>query len=114
MYSVTDTERGLIGYADYPNYIKIKPSSGAYIQTDEAHAEGVAFRGTPYNLHNKPPMREGLRTVIVNETDGGEVIVNEVGGLEGRTGDVLCDLDASLEAVKDALCELDEMIEGGN
>ena len=57
-------------------------------------------------------MREGLRTVIVNETDGGEVIVHEVGGLEGRTGDVLCDLDASLEAVKDALVELDEILEG--
>ena len=113
MYQITDTERGVIGYCDEPRYIKIKPSSGAYIPVTEAEAEGIAFLGTPYNLHNKPPIKEGLRTVIVNEKDGGEIMLGEIKDMEGRTGDVLCDMDADIEDIKEALCEIDEILEGG-
>ena len=112
MYQITDTERGVIGYCDEPRYIKIKPSSGAFIQTTEAEAEGIAFLSTPYNLHNRPPMKEGLRTVIVNEKDGGEILLGEIASVEEETGDALCELDAGLEDVKDALCEIDEILEG--
>lgn len=114
MYQLTDTESGLIGYCDEPRYIKIKPSSGAYVQTTEAEAEGIAFLGTPYNLSNRPPMKEGLRTVIVNEKDGGEILLYEIDEVEAETGDALCELDAGLEDVKDALCEIDGILEGGN
>lgn len=112
MYQITDTERGVIGYCDEPRYIKIKPSSGAYIPATEADAEGVAFLGTPYNLHNRPSMKEGLQTVIVNERDGGEILLGSIEYVEAYTGDALCELDAGLEEVKDALCELDEILEG--
>ncbi len=112
MYQITDTQRGVIGYCDEPRYIKIKPSSGAYVPATEAEAEGIAFLGTPYNLDNRPPMKEGLRTVIVNEKDGGEILLYEIDEVEAETGDALCELDAGLEDVKDALCELDEILEG--
>jgi len=112
MYQITDTESGLIGYCDEPRYIKIKPSSGAYVPATEADAEGVAFLGTPYNLSNRPPMKESLRTVIINEKDGGEILLYEIEDVEAYTGDALCELDAGLEDVKDALCELDEILEG--
>lgn len=114
MYQITDTESGLLGYADEPRYIKIKPSSGAYVPTTKEEAEGVAFLGMPYNLDNKPPMREGLRTVIVSEKDSGEILLGEIEDVEAETGDALCELDAGLEDVKDALCEIDEILEGGN
>ena len=114
MYSITETENGVIGYVDEPRYIKVKPSSGAFIQTDEKHAEGLAFLGRPYNLHNRPPMKEGLPVVIVNEKDGGEILLAELNALEGRTEEVFCDMDISIEDIKEALCEIDEALEGSN
>ncbi len=59
-------------------------------------------------------MKEGLRTVIVNEKDGGEILLGEIESVEATTGDALCELDAGLEDVKDALCEIDGILEGGN
>ena len=112
MFEIIDTERGLIGYCDEPRYIKIKPSSGAYVPTTKEEAEGLAFLSTPYNLDNKPPMKEGLRTVIVAEKDSGEILLGSIEYVEAYTGDALCELDAGLEDVKDALCELDEILEG--
>ena len=112
MYQITDTVSGVIGYCDEPRYIKIKPSSGAFIPTTKEEAEGIAFLGVPYNIYNKPPMKQGLKTVIITTKDNGEILLGEINSVEEYTGNALCELDTNIEEIKEALCEIDEILEG--
>lgn len=71
MFKLINSETGVeVGNTERPRFIK-KSSAGCYIQATEEEAQGVALRGTPYNLAE----REGVgapETVYLMETDGGE------------------------------------------
>lgn len=61
-----------IGYAESVRYIK-RSSSGAFVQTDEEHAQGIAYMSKPYNLYG----REGLGledTARLIPIDSGEIL----------------------------------------
>jgi hypothetical protein len=113
MYKIIDAETNkVIGYTNKVLYIRLKQETGCYVSCKREVAEGVAFNSTPYNLSGHT-MKEELKTVAVSEDDDGTVIVQIVAESEGRTGDVLCDLDSDIEEIKDALCEIDEQLNGG-
>jgi hypothetical protein len=119
MYRIINTSGGAeIGKAEKPRFIR-KSSAGCYVEATEETAQGIAYKGTPYNLHD----RDGVGaddTVMLIECDAGEV-ASAVEAEAGRTAaavenaeDAMCDMDAAnderLTAVEDALCELDEAI----
>ncbi|MBR1397722.1 MAG: hypothetical protein IJ563_09355 [Selenomonadaceae bacterium] len=70
MYRIINTKDGsVIGSTEAPRFIK-KKYTGCYIQSDEKNAQGVAYQGTPYNLHG----RDGIGaddTVLLIEYDAG-------------------------------------------
>jgi hypothetical protein len=113
MYKIIDTDNGkIIGYTNKVLYIRLKTETGSYVSCKYEAAEGVVFNSVPYNLSGHT-MKEELKTVAVSEDDDGAVIVQIVADSEGRTGDVLCEVDTSIEEIKDALCEIDEQLNGG-
>lgn len=71
MYRIVNTTTGQdVGKTDNPRFI-LKHSNGCYNQTDEENAQGIAYRGTPYNLLD----REGVgaeETVMLIECDAGD------------------------------------------
>lgn len=71
MYKLINTNGGaVIGTTESPRFI-YKKSTGCFVETNEAEAQGIAFKGTPYNLFG----REGVgadETVMLVEFDGGE------------------------------------------
>lgn len=71
MYLIIKTDDGaVIGNTEKPIYI-YKKSTGCFVIADEQNAQGVAYKGTSYNLRD----REGVgadETVIVVEYDGGD------------------------------------------
>ena len=110
MYRIIKADDGaVIGSTEAPRFIK-KSSAGCFVQTDEANAQGVAFKGTPYNLRD----REGVdaeETVIVIEFDGAEVTADTADKVV-EIEDAMCEQDTAVEerlaAIEDALCELDK------
>ena len=47
MYLISD-QNGVIGLCDKPNYVKDK--NGILVECEENEADGIAFRGTFYNI----------------------------------------------------------------
>jgi hypothetical protein len=98
MIRVINTATGeTVGYTEQARFIK-RSSAGVFIQTDEEHAQGVAYMGKPYNLRD----RDGLGvedTVMLIEFDGGEIL-----NLAENAAN-------SIASIEDALCEIDM---GGN
>ena len=70
MFKIINTKDGTeIGSTETPRFIK-KKSTGCYIQTDKQNAQGVAYKGTAYNLQG----RDGIGaddTVLLIEYDAG-------------------------------------------
>ena len=119
------SEGKVIAICEEPRYIRIKPSTGVFIQTDEKHAQGIAVLGTPFNLpgnteiggyfYNEETKKEefiAAPEAHVMQIDGGALLMSEIGNLRGETNTILCDVDSSLEDIKEALCEIDERING--
>ena len=86
-----------VALVETPRYIKLKPSTGAFIETDEQHAEGVAINGKGvYSLNGK---LKKLPEAEVRKIDGGEYVFDHEHDLAGVHG--------SLLDIETALCELD-------
>lgn len=83
MYRIIKEKTGAeVGSTEKPIFIR-KKSNGCYVQTSEAEAQGIAFKGTPYNLFG----RKGVgadETVMLVEFDGGDA-VSEVGPIGAQT-----------------------------
>jgi hypothetical protein len=90
----------ILALVSKPRYIRIKPSSGAYIEANLSNAEGVAVNGTPYNLEGFNICDNG--TVEVHEIDEYEYILTN----QKATA-------ANIETLENAICDLDEAINGG-
>lgn len=73
MYKLINTNGGaVIGTTESPRFI-YKKSTGCFVETNEANAQGVAYKGTPYNLFG----RDGVGvdgTVMLVEYDAGETV----------------------------------------
>lgn len=91
MYRIINTETGeTVGITEEPRFIR-RNDRGNLVQTTEEEAQGVAFRSTPYNLHNK----EGVgaeETVLLNPYDAGE------------------GLDEARQAIADLNATVDELV----
>ena len=96
MYEVI-SQGARVALVETPRYIKVKPSTGAYIETDEGHAQGVAITGKGvYSLNGK---LKDLPRCEVRKVDGGEVVFEHDADLVVVHG--------SLLDIETALCELD-------
>lgn len=73
MYKLINTNGGaVIGTTESPRFI-YKKSTGCFVETNEANAQGVAYKGAAYNLFG----REGVGvdgTVMLVEYDAGETV----------------------------------------
>ncbi|MBQ8693609.1 MAG: hypothetical protein IJ520_10755 [Synergistaceae bacterium] len=86
-----------VALIETPRYIKVKPSTGAYIEADERHAQGIAINGKGvYSLKGK---LKDLPECEVRKVDGGVVVFDHDSDLAGMHGDLL--------DIQTALCELD-------
>ena len=78
---------------DAPRYVKVKPRSGALIETTADDAEFVAVHGTPY------PISE----VAISEVDGGMFGFDEYVHMN--------DYKSTIASLEDAMCEIDSIEE---
>lgn len=70
MYQIIKADGKTAGFVTELRYIKVHPSSGAYVRADELTAQGVAVNGVPYNLAGRAELSRLLDTVhIVELTD---------------------------------------------
>ena len=121
MYAII-VDGEIISLCDHPRYIKKNPSSGAYIQCQEKDAEGVAANGTPYNINGEDAIPDAPQAFIRND-EGNEYIFNIHAKAERNESDIIVVEDALMEsdassdermnAIEDAIFELDEKINGG-
>lgn len=108
----------VIAYCDQPRYIKLKVASGAFIQTDKDSAQGIAVKGIPFNLHG----HQEITRIEVNEETGAaekvivpEAFVSEIDGGEivFDDGNKIVEIDDSVTNTQLALCEVYELLMGG-
>lgn len=73
MYKIIDAANGaVIGTTDKPLFIRKKETTGCYVNATAKDAQGVAYRGTPYNLQGKAGVG-AEKTVLVVEFDSGTI-----------------------------------------
>ena len=88
----------IMALCDAPRYVKVKPSSGAYIQCTREEAEGISINGTLYNMPGGTAIADAPEAEALF-VDGGSVLFD---GYVDKAK-YLTDM-AYLE---DALCEID-------
>ena len=88
MYRLATTKGVELGVTEEVRYIR-HCDNGSFVRTDREDAVGVAWGGVPYNLLGHEEI-EGADTVIVSETEIGEVLDRRISELE----EALCELDA--------------------
>ena len=72
MHRLINTNGGAeIGVTEKPRFIK-KSSTGVYIEAGEQEAEGVAYKGTAYNLQGRTGVG-AEETAMLIEFDGGDI-----------------------------------------
>lgn len=73
MYKIIDANDGsVIGTTEKPLFIKKSPTTGCFVNTTGKDAQGIAYRGTPYNLQ----VCDGVgseNAVILVEVDAGTI-----------------------------------------
>lgn len=73
MYKIINTKDGsTVGSAEKLYFIKKKASTGCYIATDEKSAQGVAYKGTAYNIQGRGGVGAD-DTVMLIEYDAGTI-----------------------------------------
>ena len=116
----------VVALCDNPRWVRVKPESGAWIQTNKDHAEALAVNGKLYNINGGTAAGDAPQA-IVTEEDGGEYIFQARATIQRNREDsdasfvvledTMCDLDAITDArvtaVEDAICDLDMAINGG-
>ena len=63
MYVIVSNSN-IVALCDKPCYVKVKPQSGALIETDAEQAEAVSVKGTLYSLPNKPPFKDAPQATV--------------------------------------------------
>lgn len=125
MYAILSNGR-LVALCDKPRYVKIKKETGVFVETSKEDAIAVAVNGTLYNINGGDAIA-GADQAVIREENAGEFIFGEHMRVTKNKEDadtafiavegVVCELDTVTDArisnVETALCELDEMINGG-
>ena len=122
MYAVI-SDGVLLALCDKPRYVKMNEASGAYVEAEEAQAEGISVNGDLYNIGGGSAIPDAPQAVVTEGEVSEYVFLNRARIAENEEStntaiveieEALCELDtASTEnatAVEDSLCELDEMI----
>ena len=93
-----------VAMIEEPWYVKVKPSTGAWIHCKPAEAEAISLRGTLYNLPGKTTIADAPEALVVpvDAIDeiyrgGIEVYNNKIAEIE----DALCDIDAETVVTND-------------
>lgn len=73
MYSIVAADGREIGIVESPIYI-FKQSNGVYGLCSDVSADGIAFKGVPYQLIDRPKMGDNLTSVRLIEIDAGSRI----------------------------------------
>lgn len=96
MYRIV-SEGKLIAICEKPRYVKIKESSGAWVQTTAKEAEAIAVKGDLYGFNGHEV--EGRPKASVFETDSAEWVYDNY--VQDN------DYKAAIASLEDALCEMD-------
>lgn len=100
MYRIINTKDGAeIGSTETPRYITLS-DNGSLIEVPQEEAQGVAFKGTAYNLLNTQGVG-AEDTVLLSEYDAGDNAAETIKNT------------ASIAELETAICDLDEQINGG-
>lgn len=120
-----------VGICDQPRFIKVKESTGCFVETTEEEAQGVSANGTPYNLAGHDEIQIDGETAPEAEVVSTELL-DYIKGLEDSNAalqeanstleDTICELDSGTDEritnAEDSICELDilvdELMNGGN
>ncbi len=78
--------------ASRATWVRLDGSSGCYVLTDEAGAEGVAAGGKVYHLLGRRRMLGTEPEAVVEEVDGGEA----VGAMQDWLGQMQADVDETV------------------
>ena len=113
----------LLALCDKPRYVRKNEVSGAYVEAEEAQAEGISVNGDLYNIGGGSAIPDAPQAVIT-EGEVSEYVFRNRARIEENEKNTstaivsieedLCELDTAstenAEAMENALCELDEMI----
>ena len=105
-----------VAMTDKPQFVRFV--NGVSQKCNYEEAEGVIAGGRGYNLNNHNAYPDAP-TAWVHKCDGWEIVFQDDGRITlneintAELQDAACDMDADIEDIKDALCELDELINGG-
>ncbi|MBQ7609096.1 MAG: hypothetical protein IJU76_14195 [Desulfovibrionaceae bacterium] len=97
MYQIVSNGE-VVALCDKPRYVRVKPQSGAYIETDAEHAEALAVNGVLYSLPDKTPIGDAP-VAFVSSVDGGNFVFDNYVPASKYA--------ASIAALEDAMCEID-------
>lgn len=113
----------LLALCDKPRYVRKNEASGAYVEAEEAQAEGISVNGDLYNIGGGSAIPDAPQAVVTEGEASEYVFRNRVRIEENEKNtstaivsieEALCELDTAstenAEVMENALCELDEMI----
>lgn len=122
MYAII-SDGVLLALCDKPRYVRKNEASGAYVEAEEAQAEGISVNGDLYNIGGGSAIPDAPQAVVT-EGEAAEYVFRNRARIEENEKntstaivsieEALCELDTAstenAEAMENALCELDEMI----
>ena len=119
MYRITQHNgAALIGFVDELRYIIRDPASGIFARAFGEHdADGIAVRGTPYNIGDEEKI-PGADFVDIDEVDGSEYTFHQQNVTRRNTGDIgdmqqlILEQDNELCLVQEAIMDLDNQLNG--
>lgn len=75
MYRIT-LNGELLAICDTPNFIKVDPDTGCYVQASKEEAEGIAVKSMPYSLPGHS--LNGNPVADIQEVDGGILLMSDI------------------------------------
>lgn len=108
MYKIISNST-VIGICEKVRYIRVKPETGAYVEATEETADGIAFNSVAYNLPGKTAIAGADVAEAVESSEAITEMWNELVSVKTKAEQNR----QNINNVEDAVCELDEMISGG-
>ena len=107
MFKIITTSGTELGMTDSVRFIKLS-SEGSFIEATKDEADGIAFKGSPYNLAGQNAI-DGAETVLVIETDGGGEVA-DLRATTARQAEELAQSDETAIALYERLAQQDEAL----